>query len=92
MAKSNVQAKPRRARAAHKYEIVESITRPTVAGGHFHFVGAGGIGMSGLAHILLANNAVVTGSDQAATSVTESLARAGARVGIGHRADNITDA
>jgi UDP-N-acetylmuramate--alanine ligase len=51
-----------------------------------HFIGIGGIGMSGLARILLRKKIVVTGSDIASSYVTEGLKTAGAEVFIGHDA------
>jgi UDP-N-acetylmuramate--alanine ligase len=54
-----------------------------------HFVGIGGSGMSGIAEILLAMNYKVSGSDLAASTVTDRLAGLGARVAIGHRAENV---
>jgi len=45
-----------------------------------HFVGIGGIGMSGIAEVLLNLGFTVSGSDLKATPVTERLARLGARV------------
>ena len=56
----------------------------------YHFTGAGGIGMSALAKMFLAHGATITGSDQQATSVTDSLISLGADVKIGHFAENIT--
>jgi UDP-N-acetylmuramate--alanine ligase len=56
----------------------------TVAGKRFHFIGAGGVGMSGLAQLLLKNSGVVTGSDQTQTSVTDRLCEMGADIKIGH--------
>ena len=55
-----------------------------------HLVGIGGIGLSAIVQVLLARGVRVSGSDNAATPITEALARAGARVFQGHRADNIT--
>jgi len=60
-----------------------------VAGKKFHLIGAGGIGMSGLAALLLKNNAIVTGSDQTPTHVTDRLCRLGANIKIGHAAENL---
>jgi hypothetical protein len=58
-------------KAAHRYEVVEVMSRPEVAGRKYHFIGAGGVGMSGLARLLLENQAVVSGSDhrQSVTTV-----------------------
>jgi len=60
-----------------------------VAGKRFHLIGAGGIGMSGLAALLIKNDAIVSGSDQIPTNVTEGLCRLGADIKIGHSADNL---
>jgi UDP-N-acetylmuramate--alanine ligase len=57
-----------------------------------HFVGIGGIGMSGIAEVLLNLGFEVSGSDLKATAVTERLARLGARVVEGHAAGNVSEA
>jgi UDP-N-acetylmuramate--alanine ligase len=54
-----------------------------------HFVGIGGIGMSGIAELLLNLNYEVSGSDLRATSTTERLARLGGTVHKGHRAEHV---
>ena len=59
-----------------------------VAGKRFHLIGAGGVGMSGLAVLLMKNNAIVTGSDQTPTQVTKHLSELGAVIKIGHDAAN----
>ncbi len=53
-----------------------------------HFIGIGGIGMSGIAEILLTMGYVVSGSDLRASSTTERLARLGATIYLGHAAGN----
>lgn len=58
---------------------------------HFHFIGIGGSGMSGLAEILLASGFKVSGSDLAMTDVCARLERLGARVSVGHVADNVPE-
>ncbi len=55
-----------------------------------HFIGIGGIGMSGLARILLKQKISVSGSDIASSYITENLTQAGAKVYIGHSAQHIT--
>jgi len=80
-----------RVRAAHRYEVVETVSRPQVAGTRFHFVGIGGVGMSGLAQFLLEKHAIVSGSDRTAGAATERLARLGADIHIGHDEANIAD-
>ena len=54
-----------------------------------YFIGIGGIGMSALARILLERGASVTGSDAAASYVTKGLEKAGAKITIGHNAENL---
>ncbi len=53
-----------------------------------HFIGIGGIGMSGLARLML-QNAAVSGSDRAKNRVTRDLERRGAKISEGHFARNI---
>ncbi len=57
---------------------------------HIHFVGIGGIGMSGIAEVLLNLGYKVSGSDMKDSDTTERLKRLGGEVFIGHRAENIT--
>ena len=59
---------------------------------HLHFVGIGGIGMSGIAEIMLRLGYSVQGSDARAGANTERLKDLGARVFIGHAADQIEGA
>lgn len=56
-----------------------------------HFIGIGGVSMSGLAAILLSNNIEVTGSDFRESETIGSLRERGAKVIIGHFRSNITD-
>jgi len=57
-----------------------------------HFVGIGGIGMSGIAEVLLNLGYKVSGSDLRSSSVTQRLAALGATTFEGHRAENIAGA
>lgn len=57
---------------------------------HVYFMGIGGISMSGLAEILLAEGFTVSGSDMKASDITDSLIKQGASVKIGQVAENIT--
>jgi UDP-N-acetylmuramate--alanine ligase len=59
---------------------------------NIHFVGIGGIGMSGLAEVLAAGGADVSGCDQKRSAVTDLLAGRGVRVSIGHDPAHIEDA
>jgi UDP-N-acetylmuramate--alanine ligase len=54
-----------------------------------HFVGIGGIGMSGIAELLANLGYRVSGSDAAASDTTRRLAALGAEIAIGHRATNV---
>jgi UDP-N-acetylmuramate--alanine ligase len=57
-----------------------------------HFVGIGGIGMSGIAEVLLNLGYKISGSDLRHSAVTERLAALGASIFEGHRAENISGA
>jgi UDP-N-acetylmuramate--alanine ligase len=59
---------------------------------HIHFVGIGGIGMSGIAELLTNLGYVVSGSDEKRSSVTGRLESLGIRVSLGHGAANVGDA
>ncbi len=59
---------------------------------HIHFVGIGGIGMSGIAEVLLNLGHRVSGSDLKASDLTRRLASLGAEVTIGHSGLNVRDA
>jgi UDP-N-acetylmuramate--alanine ligase len=54
-----------------------------------HLIGIGGAGMSGIARILLARGAEVSGSDARDSHTVLTLRAAGARIAIGHRAENL---
>ena len=58
---------------------------------HVHFIGIGGISMSGLAQVLLSRGFTVSGSDNIKSALTEELSNAGAEVFIGQRASNISE-
>lgn len=59
---------------------------------HIHFVGIGGIGMSGIAELLLNLGYHVSGSDVRETDMTRRLAELGATVHIGHHPDHVRGA
>jgi len=59
---------------------------------HVHFVGIGGIGMSGLAEILRSLEFDVSGSDLRSNEITRRLAELGVRIDVGHRAGNVQGA
>jgi UDP-N-acetylmuramate--alanine ligase len=59
---------------------------------HIHLVGIGGIGMSGIAELLLNLNYYISGSDLRKTEVTEHLLDLGGKIFLGHRPQNINGA
>lgn len=61
-------------------------------GAKIHFIGIGGISMSGIAQIMLQNGYKVTGSDRCESNITKKLRALGAVIYIGHAAANIGDA
>src|SRR5881409_1796376 len=59
---------------------------------HVHFVGIGGIGMSGIAEVLLNLGYKVTGSDMRLTAITERLEKCGATIFPWHVGENVRSA
>ncbi len=59
---------------------------------HIHFIGIGGISMSGLAHIAIRDGFRVTGSDRAKSDITDKLEKEGAVIYEGHDAANVEGA
>ena len=56
-----------------------------------HFIGIGGIGMSGIAEYLAKNNYTVSGSDSYTTDISERLKNFGITIHEGHNADFLAD-
>lgn len=56
-----------------------------------HFIGIGGVSMSGIAEILLSRGIKVSGSDRGSSQITEKLKNLGATIFIGHDSNNIKD-
>ncbi|RZI43579.1 UDP-N-acetylmuramate--L-alanine ligase [Herbaspirillum sp. HC18] len=59
---------------------------------NIHFVGIGGSGMSGIAEVLLNLGYTISGSDLSSNAATQRLAERGARITLGHAAENIQNA
>jgi UDP-N-acetylmuramate--alanine ligase len=57
-----------------------------------HFIGIGGIGMSGIAEVLLDLGYKVSGSDLSSSAVTENLQKKGAEIFVGHKSTNVEGA
>jgi UDP-N-acetylmuramate--alanine ligase len=64
-----------------------SLKKPTIL--RVHFIGIGGIGMSGLARYFLAHKWAVSGSDAAKSIMTQELIKDGIKVKIGHKKANM---
>ncbi|MEM1361264.1 MAG: UDP-N-acetylmuramate--L-alanine ligase [Pseudomonadota bacterium] len=60
--------------------------------GAIHFVGIGGIGMSGIAEVLINHGYQVQGSDLKASKITDRLEKLGAKIFLGQAAENLDDA
>lgn len=58
---------------------------------HVHFMGIGGISMSGLAEVLLDRNFTITGSDNTPSDITKHLEALGVKISYPQKAENITD-
>lgn len=72
--------------------IMGKATKLPLDVGPIHFVGIGGIGMSGIAEVLLSHGYTVQGSDLKSTPITERLKELGAVIFEGQRAENLDDA
>ncbi|MFO3798023.1 MAG: UDP-N-acetylmuramate--L-alanine ligase, partial [Anaerolineales bacterium] len=59
---------------------------------HVHFIGVGGSGLSAIARLLLESGYTVSGSDQVLSPLAEELQRLGAKVYLGHRAEQVQGA
>jgi UDP-N-acetylmuramate--alanine ligase len=89
MKQQDLRTRQKKVKAVRRYEVVGSRKKVSVAGKRFHFIGAGGIGMSGLAQLLMKHSGIATGSDQMASDVTEKLCQIGADIKIGHSTENL---
>ena len=69
-----------------------SVTKMPGDIGAIHFVGIGGIGMSGIAEVLLAHGYKVQGSDLKVSKITDRLAQLGAQIFLGQSAENLNKA
>jgi hypothetical protein len=73
-------------------DVMNKVTKLPGDIGAIHFVGIGGIGMSGIAEVLLDQGYRVQGSDLKASKITRRLERLGATVFLGQRAENLAGA
>ncbi|MDF1872924.1 Mur ligase domain-containing protein, partial [Vannielia sp.] len=69
--------------------IMQGVTKLPTQLGAIHFVGIGGIGMSGIAEVLLNFGYQVQGSDLKKSKITERLESLGATIHEGQRAENL---
>ena len=56
-----------------------------------HFVGIGGIGVSAIARMMLVEGKIVGGSDVSDSAIIDELRKLGAKIFLGHNADNVTN-
>src|SRR3989338_5337863 len=56
-----------------------------------HFVGIGGIGVSAIARMMLAEGKIVSGSDTSDSAIIDELRKLGAKIFLGHSADNVAN-
>lgn len=59
---------------------------------HIHFVGIGGVGMSGIAEVLLNLGYQISGSDLKKSATVQRLKKRGAKIHVGHRKDHVNSA
>jgi UDP-N-acetylmuramate--alanine ligase len=88
MLRTNVGIHQPATKAGRRWEVVTNGFNG-LAGKRFHFIGVGGIGMSGLAMLLLKHKAIVTGSDQNPGETIDHLCQFGADIKIGHKEHNL---
>lgn len=70
----------------NKQQLIDFLGTPAR---HVHFIGIGGVGMSGLARLLLQQGHHVTGSDAAPNGLADGLRKLGATIRTGHAAENL---
>src|SRR5438876_6565106 len=83
---------PCRSKASSTHNDRNSFMRLPSQIGPIHFVGIGGIGMSGIAEVLCNLGYTVQGSDASEGANVTRLREKGVTVTVGHRAENITGA
>ncbi|MCP4452642.1 MAG: UDP-N-acetylmuramate--L-alanine ligase [Planctomycetes bacterium] len=92
MSGSSVQSTDKGVRAVRQFEVVDSrMSCYSLKGKCYHLIGIGGVGMSALARVLMANGAEVSGSDQYEGDAVQSLASQGAVIFVGHEEDNLPE-
>ena len=83
------------AKSAHQYFVPignrNTVKRSPAENKRYHFIGIGGVGTSALAAVLMKEKAIVTGSDMQSSALTQRLLQNGAKVTIGHSADNLPE-
>jgi UDP-N-acetylmuramate--alanine ligase len=90
MERSAIESRRGKVKAAHRYEVIDgSSNSMQLVGKTVHFIGIGGIGMSGLAQVLMRNRAVVSGSDQTAGPSVSRLQQLGVPIRIGHQPEHV---
>ena len=88
MLRTNVRIHQPATKSRRGWEVVTNVFNG-LAGKRFHFIGVGGIGMSGLAMLMLKHKAIVSGSDQNPGETIDQLCQFGADIKIGHKEHNL---
>lgn len=83
------QPRPIRTKAVRDIVMVNSESETACRAKRYHFIGAGGIGMSGLAKILIRQKNQVSGSDQQDSELVRQLNDLGGTIRLGHEAQHV---
>ena len=82
-------------KSAHQYYVPignkDMMKKSPAENKRYHFIGIGGVGTSALAAVLMKEKAIISGSDMQASVLTERLSQSGAKVAVGHSADNLPE-
>jgi UDP-N-acetylmuramate--alanine ligase len=82
-------------KSAHQYYVPigsrNMMKKSPAANKRYHFIGIGGVGTSALAAVLMKEKAIISGSDMQDSALTQRLSESGAKVSVGHSADNLPE-
>ncbi len=91
MERNNLQTGTDHIKKGNTLEYVNHTEKLELVGKKLHFIGIGGIGMSGLARVAHKNNAEISGSDMVENPVVTKLKQKGLKINIGHDASQLSD-
>ena len=82
-------------KSAHQYYVPignkDMMKKSPAENKRYHFIGIGGVGTSALAAVLMKEKAIISGSDMQSSALTQRLSESGAKVSVGHSADNLPE-